>query len=127
MVPTGKLENLLTACRFFDRELAGYLADDDLEEIAYMVCDSMSSECPAAQHPSLVLFLLLFVSIVLSPIEFCVLILQERCRWQFQAAAAAVAALCVLPARAQRLCSHKLCHALPVVVQGRRFSPWWML
>lgn len=43
-LPAGKAECLLTACRFFDRELAGYLADEDLEEIGYMVCDSMSSE-----------------------------------------------------------------------------------
>ncbi|KAL4450685.1 hypothetical protein ABPG77_001041 [Micractinium sp. CCAP 211/92] len=41
-LPAGKVENLLTVCRFFDRELAGYLADEDLEEIGYMVCDSMS-------------------------------------------------------------------------------------
>ncbi len=43
-LPAGKVENLLTVCRFFDRELAGYLADEDLEEIGYMVSDSMSSE-----------------------------------------------------------------------------------
>jgi len=55
----GVVENLLTACRFFDRELAGYVADDDLEEIAYMVSDSLSSECrckspcmPAGAHYS---------------------------------------------------------------------------
>lgn len=40
----GLSENLLTACRFYDRECAGYLADEDLEEIAYMVSDSLSSE-----------------------------------------------------------------------------------
>lgn len=40
----GVSENLLTACRFYDRECAGYLADEDLEEIAYMVSDNLSSE-----------------------------------------------------------------------------------
>ncbi|KAL4433711.1 hypothetical protein ABPG75_000152 [Micractinium tetrahymenae] len=40
--PAGKVEHLLTACRYFDRELAGYLADEDLEEIGYMVSDNMS-------------------------------------------------------------------------------------
>jgi hypothetical protein len=40
----GVNENLLTACRFYDRDCAGYLADEDLEEIAYMVSDSLSSE-----------------------------------------------------------------------------------
>ncbi|PRW20657.1 SWI SNF-related matrix-associated actin-dependent regulator of chromatin subfamily A 1 isoform X1 [Chlorella sorokiniana] len=38
----GVNENLLTACRFYDRDCAGYLADEDLEEIAYMVSDSLS-------------------------------------------------------------------------------------
>lgn len=41
--PTGYVENLLTACRYYDRDLAGYLADEDLEEIAYMVSDTHSS------------------------------------------------------------------------------------
>lgn len=40
--PTGYVENLLTACRYYDRDLAGYLADEDLEEIAYMVSDTHS-------------------------------------------------------------------------------------
>ena len=40
----GVSEHLLTACRFYDRECAGYLSDEDLEEIAYMVSDSLSSE-----------------------------------------------------------------------------------
>lgn len=41
----GVSEHLLAACRFYDRECAGYLEDEDLEEIAYMVSDSLSSEC----------------------------------------------------------------------------------
>ena len=32
----------LLACRFFDRECAGYLAADDLEEIAFMSSDGIS-------------------------------------------------------------------------------------
>ena len=32
----------LLACRFFDRECAGYLAADDLEEIAFMSSDCIS-------------------------------------------------------------------------------------
>ena len=34
----------LLACRFFDRECAGHLDADDLEEIVFMVSDSMSRE-----------------------------------------------------------------------------------
>jgi len=35
------------ACRWFDKEQAGYIAGEDLEEIAFMVSDGMSS----ASHP----------------------------------------------------------------------------
>lgn len=35
----------LLACRFFDRECAGYIEADDLEEIAFMVSDGISREC----------------------------------------------------------------------------------
>jgi len=34
----------LLACRFFDRECAGYLEADDLEEITFMVSDGISRE-----------------------------------------------------------------------------------
>ena len=34
----------LLACRFFDKECAGYLDADDLEEIAFMVSDGISRE-----------------------------------------------------------------------------------
>ena len=42
-------EPVLVACRWFDRELAGYIAGEDLEEIAFMVSDGMSSQsaCPS--------------------------------------------------------------------------------
>ena len=36
----------LLACRFFDRECAGYIEADDLEEIAFMVSDGISSKLP---------------------------------------------------------------------------------
>ena len=36
----------LLACRFFDRECAGHLDADDLEEIVFMVSDSISREPP---------------------------------------------------------------------------------
>lgn len=39
----GGGDPLSLACRFFDRGLAGYLEDDDLEEIGYMVADNLSS------------------------------------------------------------------------------------
>ena len=32
------------ACRWFDSGRAGYIRDEDLEEIAYMVCNSISRE-----------------------------------------------------------------------------------
>ncbi|KAL3155440.1 hypothetical protein ABBQ38_010996 [Trebouxia sp. C0009 RCD-2024] len=35
-------DSFLLACRFFDRECAGYLAADDLEEIAFMSSDGIS-------------------------------------------------------------------------------------
>lgn len=47
--PAG--EGLLTACRYFDRECAGYLLDEDLEEIAYMVSEDLSRESWIG-HPS---------------------------------------------------------------------------
>ena len=40
-------EPMLVACRWFDREMAGYIAGEDLEEIAFMVSDGMSSQ----SHP----------------------------------------------------------------------------
>ena len=41
-------EPMLVACRWFDRELAGYIAGEDLEEIAFMVSDGMSSQSTRA-------------------------------------------------------------------------------
>ena len=44
-------DSFLLACRFFDRECAGYLAADDLEEIAFMSSDGISREPPTQlQH-----------------------------------------------------------------------------
>jgi hypothetical protein len=40
----GQRESFLLACRWFDRECAGYLEADDLEEILFMVSDDVSSE-----------------------------------------------------------------------------------
>ncbi len=40
----GSGEPFLLACRFFDRECAGYLEADDLEEITFMVSDGISRE-----------------------------------------------------------------------------------
>ena len=36
----------LLACRYFDRDLAGYIEAGDLEEILVMVSDNVSSKCP---------------------------------------------------------------------------------
>ena len=41
----GHAEQLLAVCRYWDRECAGYLLDEDLEEIAYMVSEDLSREC----------------------------------------------------------------------------------
>ena len=43
-------EPMLVACRWFDRELAGYIAGEDLEEIAFMVSDGMSSQSLHLSH-----------------------------------------------------------------------------
>lgn len=40
----GSGDPFLLACRFFDRECAGHLDADDLEEIVFMVSDSISRE-----------------------------------------------------------------------------------
>ena len=40
----GSGDPFLLACRFFDRECAGYLEADDLEEITFMVSDGISRE-----------------------------------------------------------------------------------
>lgn len=42
----ASVDTFVQACRFFDRECAGYLDADDLEEIAFMVSDSISRTCP---------------------------------------------------------------------------------
>lgn len=44
-------DSFLLACRFFDRECAGYLAADDLEEIAFMSSDGISREAPTPTPP----------------------------------------------------------------------------
>ena len=41
---TGHQDSFLLACRFFDRDCAGWLEADDLEEIAYMVSTNVSRE-----------------------------------------------------------------------------------
>jgi len=40
----GSGDPFLLACRFFDRDCAGYLEADDLEEITFMVSDGISRE-----------------------------------------------------------------------------------
>ena len=39
-------EPLIAACRWFDHGCAGYIRDEDLEEIAFMVCNDISSMPP---------------------------------------------------------------------------------
>jgi hypothetical protein len=39
----GPTEPLFLACRFFDRECAGYIEAEDLEEILFMISDCISS------------------------------------------------------------------------------------
>ena len=47
----GQAEPLSVACRWFDRECAGYLEGDDLEEIFFMVSDAISSALPCCKPP----------------------------------------------------------------------------
>ena len=47
----GQAEPLSVACRWFDRECAGYLEGEDLEEIIFMVSDAISSALPCCVLP----------------------------------------------------------------------------
>ena len=48
---SGASDSFLLACRFFDKECAGWLEAEDLEEIAYMVSDSVSRKFYKACTP----------------------------------------------------------------------------
>ena len=43
-------EPLSVACRWFDYGCAGYMRDEDLEEIAFMVCDDISRKAPNSNN-----------------------------------------------------------------------------
>ena len=53
-------DSFLLACRFFDKDCAGWLEAEDLEEIAYMVCSSISREACIAISPVLFGYLRLY-------------------------------------------------------------------
>ncbi len=45
------VDQLVLACRFYDRDCAGYLDADHLEDLTHMVSCDLSSECQLS-HPA---------------------------------------------------------------------------
>lgn len=49
-------EPFLLACRWYDRECAGYLVEQDLEDLLLATCPALSRACPLSQLPALTWF-----------------------------------------------------------------------